>query len=133
MRKVFLLFFITCNLSYVAFSQATFKQTDILKSYKEAEELINLGKFAVAQPFLQDFIQKYDNKTLDKSNLIYADAIYLKALCEKETASPEAEKDLQYFADNFKGHPKTNNAYFHLGDLAYARANYNDALAFLIK
>ncbi len=133
MRKVFLLFFITCNLSYVAFSQATFKQTDILKSYKEAEELINLGKFAVAQPFLQDFIQKYDNKTLDKSNLIYADAIYLKALCEKETASPEAEKDLQYFADNFKGHPKTNNAYFHLGDLAYARANYNDALAFFDK
>jgi tetratricopeptide (TPR) repeat protein len=56
-----------------------------------------------------------------------------KALCEKETASPEAEKDLQYFADNFKGHPKTNNAYFHLGDLAYARANYNDALAFFDK
>jgi TolA-binding protein len=133
MRKIFLLFFIICNLSYVAFSQATFKQTDILKSYKEAEELINLGKFAVAQPFLQDFIQKYDNKTLDKSNLIYADVIYLKALCEKETASPEAEKDLQYFADNFKGHPKTNNAYFHLGDLAYARANYNDALAFFDK
>lgn len=96
--------------------------------------MINLGKFAVAQPFLQDFIQKYENKTLDKSNLIYADAIfYLKALCEKETASPEAEEDLQYFADNFKGHPKTNNAYFHLGDLAYARANYNDALAFFDK
>jgi TolA-binding protein len=60
-------------------------------------------------------------KLLDKSNLIYADAIYYKALCEKETASPEAEKDLQFFADNFKGHPKTNNAYFHLGDLAYAK------------
>ena len=133
MRKIFFLLFITCNFSLVSFSQATFKQTDILKSYKEAEELINLGKYAVAQPFLQDFLQKYENKTLDKSNLIYADAIYLKALCEKETASPEAEKDLQYFADNFKGHPKTNSAYFHLGDLAYAKSNYNDALAFFDK
>ena len=64
-------------------------------------------------------------KCLDERNL--------KALCEKETASPEAEKDLQYFADNFKGHPKTNNAYFHLGDLAYAKSNYNDALAFFDK
>ena len=115
------------------YAQATYKQIDVLKSYKEGEELVNLGKYAVAQPFLLDFIQKYDNKTLDKSNLIYADAIYLKALCEKETASPEAEKDLQYFADNFKGHPKTNNAYFHLGDLAYAKSNYNDALAFFDK
>lgn len=133
MRKAFLLILITYNLSLTTFAQATFKQTDILKSYKEAEELINLGKYAIAQPFLQDFIQKYENKTLDKSNLIYADAIYFKALCEKETASPEAEKDLQYFADNFKGHPKTNNAYFHLGDIAFGKANYNDALAFFDK
>jgi TolA-binding protein len=116
-----------------SYTQATFKQIDILKSYKEAEELVNLGKYAVAQPLLHDFIQKYENKTLDKSSLIYADAIYLKALCEKETASPEAEKDLQYFADNFKGHPKTNNAYFHLGDLAYAKANYTDAIVFFDK
>ncbi len=133
MRKIVVLLLVTFFISHVSYSQATYKQIDILKSYKEAEELINLEKFAVAQPLLQDFIQKYENKTLDKSNLIYADAIYLRALCEKETASPEAEKDLQYFADNFKGHPKTNNAYFHLGDLAYAKGNYNDALAFFDK
>ncbi|MCC6516014.1 MAG: tetratricopeptide repeat protein, partial [Chitinophagales bacterium] len=133
MRKISLLIFITYAFSQIAFSQATFKQTDILKSYKEAEELVNLGKFAVAQPILQDFLQQYEQKTLDKSNMIYADAIFLKALCEKETASPEAEKDLQYFADNFKGHPKTNSAYFHLGDIAFGKANYNDALAFFEK
>ncbi len=133
MRKILFLYFITCTLSFTALAQATFKHTDVLKSYREAEELISLGKYAVAQPFLQDFLQKYENKTLDKSNLIYADAVYLKALCEKETASPEAEKDLQYFADNFKGHPKTNNAYFHLGDIAFGKANYNDALAFFDK
>ena len=133
MRKIVAIIAVSCLMYFVSNAQATYKQIDILKSYKEAEELINLEKFAVAQPLLQDFIQKYDNKTLDKSNLIYADAIYLKALCEKETASPEAEKDLQYFADNFKGHPKTNNAYFHLGDLAYARANYTDALVFFDK
>lgn len=126
----FFLLFIVINNS---FAQATYKHIDPLKAYKEAEELINLGKYAVAQPILHSFIQQYDNKTLDKSNLIYADAIYLKALCEKETASPEAEKDLQYFADNFKGHPKTNNAYFHLGDIAFAKANYNDVLAFFDK
>lgn len=133
MRKIIIVFFFSVFLSSVSFAQATYKQTDILKAYKEAEELVNLGKYAVAQPFLQEFIQKYENKTLDKSNLIYADAIYLKALCEKETASPESEKDLQYFADNFKGHPKTNNAYFHLGDIAFGKANYNDALAFFDK
>lgn len=133
MRKILFLYFITCTLSFTALAQVTFKHTDVLKSYREAEELISLGKYAVAQPFLQDFLQKYENKTLDKSNLIYADAVYLKALCEKETASPEAEKDLQYFADNFKGHPKTNNAYFHLGDIAFGKANYNDALAFFDK
>lgn len=114
-------------------AQATYKQTDILKSYKEAEELVNLEKYAVAQPILNDFIEKYENKTLDKSNLIYGDAIFLKALCEKEIASSEAEKNLQYFVDNFKGHPKINNAYFHLGDMAFAQANYNDVLAFFDK
>ena len=133
MRKLFFLLLLTVNFSHLTFSQATFKQTDILKSYKEAEELVNLGKYAVAQPLLQDFIQKYDSKTLEKSSLIYADAIFLKALCEKETASPEAEKDLQYFADNYKGHPRTNSAYFHLGDIAFGKANYNDALAFFDK
>jgi TolA-binding protein len=133
MRKIFLFALLTYHFSLITFSQTTFKQIDILKSYKEAEELINLEKYAIAQPFLNDFIQKYENKTLDKSNNIYADAMYYKALCEKETASPEAERDLQFFADNFKGHPKTNNAYFHLGDLAYAKANYNDALAYFDK
>lgn len=133
MRKIFSFYALLIFSISLCWSQATYKQTDILKSYKEAEELVNLGKYAIAQPFLQDFIQKYEHKTLDKSNLIYADAIYLKALCEKETASPEAEKDLQFFADNFKGHPKTNNAYFHLGDIAFGKANYNDALAFFDK
>ena len=133
MRKIFLIVLITYNISLVTVAQTTFKQIDILKSYKEAEELVNLGKYAIAQPFLTDFIQKYDNKTLDKSNLIYADAIYYKAVCEKETGSPEAEKDLIYFAENFKGHPKTNGAYFHLGDLAYIANNYKDALEWFDK
>ncbi len=114
-------------------AQTTYRQLDILKTYKEAEELINLGKYAVAQPYLEDFIQKYENKTLDKSNLIFADAVFYKALCEKETSNPAAEKDLLFFAENFKGHPKTNSAYFHLGDLAYASGNYNDALAWFDK
>ena len=133
MRKIFLIILITYNVSQLTVAQTTFKQIDILKSYKEAEELVNLGKYAIAQPFLTDFIQKYDNKTLDKSNLIYADAIYYKAVCEKETGSPEAEKDLIYFAENFKGHPKTNGAYFHLGDLAYIANNYKDALEWFDK
>ena len=76
MRKIFLIVLITYNISLVTVAQTTFKQIDILKSYKEAEELVNLGKYAIAQPFLTDFIQKYDNKTLDKSNLNYANAIY---------------------------------------------------------
>lgn len=133
MQKKATLLYVFCLIFTVSFSQATYKQTDILKAYKEAEELVNMGKYAIAQPFLIDFIQKYDTKTLDKSNLIYADAIFLRALCEKETASPEAEKDLQFFADNYKGHPKTNLAYFHLGDIAFGKANYNDALAFFEK
>ncbi|MBK8353471.1 MAG: tetratricopeptide repeat protein [Saprospirales bacterium] len=133
MRKIFLIILITYNVSQLTFAQTTFKQIDILKSYKEAEELVNLGKYAIAQPFLTDFIQKYDNKTLDKSNLIYADAIYYKAVCEKETGSPEAERDLIFFAENFKGHPKTNGAYFHLGDLAYIANNYKDALEWFDK
>ena len=133
MRKIFFFFFLMIIAIVGIKAQATYKQTDILKSYKEAEELVNLGKYAIAQPILQDFIVKYENKTLDKSNLIYGDAIFLKALCEKEIASSEAEKDLIYFADNFKGHPKINNAYFHLGDMAFAKANYNDVLAFFDK
>lgn len=133
MQKNVTLFYVFLLSSFISIAQATYKQKDILKSYKEAEELVNIGKYAVAQPFLTTFIQNYENKTLDKSNYIYADALYMNALCKKETASPEAEKDLQYFADNFKGHPKTNNAYFHLGDIAFGKANYNDALAFFDK
>ncbi len=58
MRKIIVVFFFSLFLSSVSFAQASYKQTDILKAYKEAEELVNLGKYAVAQPFLQDFIQK---------------------------------------------------------------------------
>jgi tetratricopeptide (TPR) repeat protein len=130
MRRIALLCLFIVLFFHHIFSQATYRQTDILKSYKEAEELINLGKYAVAYPLLQDFIKLYDPKTLDKSNMIYADALYYKALCEKETSSPEAEKDLLFFADHFKGHPKTNNAYFHLGDLLYGRSDYKGALEY---
>lgn len=130
MRKVFS-FFIGLNCCvFLSFSQETYKQTDILKSYKEAQELISLGKYAVAYPMLTEFLQRYENKTLDKSNLIYADALYDKALCEKEAGSPEAKHDLLFFADNFKGHPKTNNAYFQLGDLAFQASGYKEALAY---
>ncbi|MCB0508034.1 MAG: tetratricopeptide repeat protein [Bacteroidetes bacterium] len=133
MQKNITLFCVFLCLSLFSFSQATFKQKDILKSYKEAEELVNVGKYAIALPILNDFIGKYEQKTLDKSSDVYADAIFLKALCEKETSSPEAEKDLQYFADNFKGHYRTNSAYFHLGDIAFAKSNYTDALVFFDK
>lgn len=84
MRRIASLILLSYLLSFSTYAQTTFRQIDILKSYKEAEELVNLGKYAVAQPMLIDFIQKYDNKTLDKSNLIYADAIYYKAVCEKK-------------------------------------------------
>ncbi|MDB5226833.1 MAG: hypothetical protein JWN78_1026 [Bacteroidota bacterium] len=133
MRKIASYYILTFCIFQITFSQATYKQTDILKQYKEAEELINLGKYAVAYPLLQEFVKNYENKTLDKSNLIFADAVFYKALCEKETGSPEARKDLQDFANNFKGHPKTNNAYFHLGDLAYVASDYKGALEYFDK
>ena len=38
MRKIFLIVLITYNISLVTVAQTTFKQIDILKSYKEAEE-----------------------------------------------------------------------------------------------
>ncbi len=132
MRKILFLSLLVWSFADV-FAQATFKQTDLLKSFREAEELISLEKYAVAQPILQHFIEKYEDKTLDKSNMIYAEALYYQALCMKECASPESEKALTYFAENFKGHPKTNNAYFHLGDIAFVKANYNDALAYFDK
>src|SRR4051812_17147963 len=99
MRKFALYYIFSFCIFSFTFSQATYKQTDILKSYKEAEELINLGKYAVAYPLLQDFVKNYENKTLDKSNLIFADAVFYKALCEKETGSPDAKKDLEDFAN----------------------------------
>lgn len=68
------------------------KQTDLLKSFREAEELISLEKYAVAQPILQNFIEKYEDKTLDKSNMIYAEALYYQALCMKECASPNQKR-----------------------------------------
>ena len=117
----------------IVFAQATFKQLDVLKSYKEAEELIVLGRYAVAYPVLADFIDKYQNKTLDKSNLIYATAVYYKALCEKQTGAKDAERNLIYFIDNFKGHAQISSAYYHIGDIAYLMSDYKTALEYFDK
>lgn len=117
----------------VSFSQATFKQTDILKSYKEAEELINLGKYAVAQPFLQDFLQKYETKHWISPILFMQMPFIWKPCVRKKQLLRKRRKIYNTLRIISKGIQKRAECPFHLGDLAYAKSNYNDALAFFDK
>lgn len=129
MRKGFVLVVLVCSMVLPAWSQATIRQTDPLKLYKEAEEHYNFGRFALAYPLLQEFLRDYAANNAGLSDPEYADALYMLAVSAKEAGAPEAEKALNDFAANYKGHPRTNGAYFHLGEIAYRKPEYKDALA----
>ncbi len=122
----FLLFFtLVISLPVSAQSTLFFSSPDFY--YKTGISLINENKFGAAK---EAFIT-YQEKGTDKEYL--DNAAYYIAYCSIQLEHNDAELLVEQFIIEHPAHPKSQTAYFELGNLKYDRKQYDDAIRYYQK
>ncbi len=95
--------------------------------YKTGISLINESKFGAAREAFASYREKGSNKE-------YLDnASYYIAYCAIQLEHNDAELLVEQFITEYPAHPKSQTAYFELGNLKYDRKQYNDAIKYYKK
>lgn len=105
-----------------------------LASYEAALDLLEKEKYGAAQEKFKDFISKTKPSSIEKhDNDIRSEAEFYHALCAYHLLRNNASSLMKDFADDHRGHPKENEAWYYMGKLHYIKKQYQEAVPALEK
>lgn len=110
--------------------QGNLAQTESSKIFQQGVELFEKKQFNIAYKYFDQYLEKTEKEEFAKATAEIAAAEFFKAVCAKSSNSPLAEKLLLDYIQDFPGTQGVYVAYYHLGDLYLAKANYKDAIKY---
>ncbi|MFO8234821.1 MAG: tetratricopeptide repeat protein [Bacteroidales bacterium] len=126
--KIFLL--VLCIVAIPTFlaGQANKGYTEALNEYKEARELFDKEKYAVAQEQFKDVLDAFSESSEYRIN-----AEYYIAICAIELFNEDAEYLISQFISKYPESSKVNQAYFNMGKFQYRQEQYQNVVRWLEK
>ncbi len=124
--SIFLFLFLAFS-HFNLYSQSSLYFTSPDLHYKEGIALINEEKYGAAK----EAFSKYVEYKEEGENV--ANAEYFIAYCGIQLENNDAEHLVETFINKYPNHPKSETAYFELGNLKYDRKQYSDAIKFYEK
>ena len=116
------------TVSIPASGQQTQKRLDPYRTFEQAKELLENGKYATAQ-LLFDQAAAYQAPAGKQEIFLYqAESEYYAAICAIELNNPDAENLMLDFVANYPGHALQGSANFQLGKLYFKKRRYGDAI-----
>jgi tetratricopeptide (TPR) repeat protein len=102
-------------------------------TYKEAQELYDMGKYGAAKEQFRRYLQIGDRRS-SLANTDYdlmADALFFKGMCSFHLLNSDAKGTFADFLHQYPLHAKHDEALYHIGKLHYIRKEYKEAVPYL--
>ncbi len=110
-------------------AQETKIYTHTSKAYQNARSHFEQGNYTLAQKTFGDFIAQLQQPITDEQEIQRVVSRYHIALCARKLNSPDTEYLFTQFIDEEDYDKYNSQAYYHLGQIYFAKKRYRNAIA----